>query len=124
VTKVILRSDELRFDALASVPVVVTTRWKGVAFRRRLRALAERYSGGEITLDEVTASVQGWVNHVRYGNTVGLRTALLSSVPITPTTARPCRSESMIDGCLSNTRAAGYTAPGKRTELRTSAAAQ
>ena len=33
---------------------------------------------GEIPLEEVHASVQGWVNHVRYGNTVGLRKALLS----------------------------------------------
>jgi hypothetical protein len=109
---------------MVSVPVVVTSRWKGVAFRRLLRALAERYSGGEITLGEVTASVQGLVNHVRYGSTVGLRKALISSVPITPTTARPCQSASMFGGCLSNTRAAGYTAPGKRAELRTSAAAR
>jgi RNA-directed DNA polymerase len=61
-------------------------RRKGVAFGRRLRVLAGRYAGGEITLDEVTASVQGWVNHVRYGNTVGLRKALLGSVIVTPQT--------------------------------------
>jgi RNA-directed DNA polymerase len=59
-------------------------RRKGVAFRRRLRSLAERYACGEITLDQVTASVQGWVNHVRYGNTAGLRKALLGSVAMTP----------------------------------------
>jgi RNA-directed DNA polymerase len=59
-------------------------RRKGVAFLRRLRALAEGYANGEIALDQVTASVQGWVNHVRYGNTVGLRKAILGSVPITP----------------------------------------
>jgi hypothetical protein len=33
----------------------------------------------KINLNEykITASVQGWVNHVRYGNTVGLRKAML-----------------------------------------------
>ena len=30
-----------------------------------------------IPLARVTASVQGWVNHVRYGNTMGLRKAVL-----------------------------------------------
>jgi hypothetical protein len=30
-----------------------------------------------IPLPRVTASVQGWVNHVRYGNTMGLRKAML-----------------------------------------------
>ena len=31
----------------------------------------------KISLAEVNASVQGWVNHARYGNTVGLRRAVL-----------------------------------------------
>lgn len=55
-------------------------RRKGVAFRRRLVRLASRYGQGEITLDQVTAAVQGWVNHVRHGNTVGLRESVLGSV--------------------------------------------
>ncbi len=50
--------------------------------RDRLRALRRRYAAGEITLETVTASVQGWVNHVRYGNTVGLRKAVLDSLEI------------------------------------------
>jgi hypothetical protein len=59
-------------------------RRKGIAFQRRLADLAARYADGQITLDQVTASVQGWTNHVRYGNTVGLRTALLSRVRFIP----------------------------------------
>ncbi len=38
------------------------------------------YRAHTIGLDQVTASVQGWVNHVRYANTVGLRAVLLQSV--------------------------------------------
>lgn len=55
-------------------------RRKGVAFQRRFRLLAERYGDGEITLDEMTASVKGWLNHIRYANTTGLRNAVLRSV--------------------------------------------
>jgi len=57
---------------------------KGIAYRRRLRALAEQYADGEITLEQVTASVQGWVNHARYGDTLTLREALLGSVIVSP----------------------------------------
>jgi hypothetical protein len=59
-------------------------RRKGIIFRRKLCALAERYADGEVTLDQVTASVQGWINHVRYANTVGLRQKTLGSVPLRP----------------------------------------
>ena len=59
-------------------------RRKGVAFQRRLAALAGQYADGEISLEQVSASVQGWINHVRYGNTLGLRTAVLDSVPFRP----------------------------------------
>jgi retron-type reverse transcriptase len=52
----------------------------GIAYRRRLKALVEAYADGEISLEEVTASVQGWVNHVRYGNTLGLRKAVLGGM--------------------------------------------
>jgi hypothetical protein len=36
------------------------------------------YAKGELPLEKVTASVQGWTNHVRYANSVGLRKALLA----------------------------------------------
>jgi RNA-directed DNA polymerase len=55
-------------------------RRKGVAFGRRLRELAQAYADGQVTLEQVNASVRGWVEHVRYGNTVGLRASLLGSV--------------------------------------------
>jgi hypothetical protein len=38
----------------------------------------------EITLDQLTASTQGWANHARYGNTVGLRKAVLGGILIPP----------------------------------------
>jgi RNA-directed DNA polymerase len=52
-------------------------RRKGIHFQRKLQQNLLAYAGGEITFDQLTATVQGWVNHVRYGNTVGLRKALL-----------------------------------------------
>lgn len=55
-------------------------RRKGVYYARKLRRLAAAYARGEITLDDMTASVQGWVNHVRYGNTTGLRKALFDTL--------------------------------------------
>lgn len=58
-------------------------RRKGVYYRRKLRLLTAHYSAGDIPLEAVHASVGGWVNHVRYANTVGLRKALFGSNPIT-----------------------------------------
>ena len=53
-----------------------------IAYRRKLTQLLAAYAAGEIPLDTVTASVQGWVNHTRYGNTVGLRKAVLSKTTL------------------------------------------
>lgn len=44
-----------------------------VKFSRRLRDRWADYCIGRITFAEFDASVQGWVNHVRYANTWGLR---------------------------------------------------
>jgi RNA-directed DNA polymerase len=57
-------------------------RRKGIAFQRRLKQLAARYAAGEIEYQQLAASVQGWVNHVRYGDTWGLRRAILNEVQI------------------------------------------
>jgi RNA-directed DNA polymerase len=57
-------------------------RRNGIHFAQRFRALAERYRAGEASLEQVTASARGWANHARYGNTVGLRKAVLGSVAI------------------------------------------
>jgi RNA-directed DNA polymerase len=57
-------------------------RRKGIHFQRKMRAMIANYRKGEIPLSDVTASIQGWINHVRYGNTVGLRKAVLRSLAI------------------------------------------
>ncbi len=57
-------------------------RCKGIRYRRRLKRLLASYQSGEVELDQVHASVQGWLNHVRYGDTWGLRRAMLSSIRI------------------------------------------
>jgi hypothetical protein len=44
---------------------------------RRLGALYDRYHRGRITFAELDASVQGWINHVRYADTWGLRRHIL-----------------------------------------------
>jgi hypothetical protein len=59
-------------------------RRKGVAYARRLRHMVRQYAEGDVTLDRISASVQGWVNHVRYANSVGLRKALLCHTLIRP----------------------------------------
>lgn len=55
---------------------------KAVHFRRRLRGKLAAYRAGQISLDQVDASVRGWVEHVRYGNTVGLRKTLFGNLLI------------------------------------------
>lgn len=44
-----------------------------VKFTRRLKARWHDYCMGQITFAEFDASVQGWINHVRYADTWGLR---------------------------------------------------
>jgi hypothetical protein len=52
-------------------------RRKALYFARRLRGLARPVAAGEIPVARLSASVLGWVNHARHGNTVGLRKAVL-----------------------------------------------
>ncbi len=59
-------------------------RRKGIHFRRKFQHLLEDYADGAITLEQVTASVQGWVNHTRYANTIGLRKSILPAAVIEP----------------------------------------
>lgn len=51
-------------------------RRKGIAFQRRWRRLLGAYKEGTITLEQLNACTQGWVNHVRYADTWGLLRAL------------------------------------------------
>jgi hypothetical protein len=55
-------------------------RRKGVYYRRKFQRLLAAYRAGQIPLETVSASVLGWVNHVRYGNTAGLRKAVLQII--------------------------------------------
>lgn len=50
-----------------------------VAFRRRLRDRRRAYADGEIGFADLDASIKGWVNHVRYADTWGVRKAILGS---------------------------------------------
>jgi len=54
-------------------------RRKGIAFQRRLKKQLRDYAAGIISFDPITASARGWINHVRYGDTWGLRRALLNT---------------------------------------------
>ena len=51
-------------------------RRNAVNFSRRLRRNMDLYASGDITFAELDASVQGWINHVRYADTWGLRKRL------------------------------------------------
>lgn len=53
-------------------------RRKGVAYQRRLRHLYFRWLRGEIERKKMDASVQSWVAHVSWGDTWGLRRAILT----------------------------------------------
>lgn len=53
-----------------------------VGFRRRLERNITLYRRGEISFAELDACVQGWINHVRYGDTWGLRRVVLGGHPV------------------------------------------
>lgn len=59
-------------------------RRKGIHYQQRFKQKRLAYQQGLLSLDDLTASVQGWLNHVRYGNTVGLQKALLAKAIIPP----------------------------------------
>jgi RNA-directed DNA polymerase len=51
---------------------------KVIHFRRKLRHLWVAYAQGKLEFDKVDASIQGWINHVRYADTWGLRKSMLN----------------------------------------------
>jgi RNA-directed DNA polymerase len=57
---------------------------KVVAYRRRLNRLVARSITGKRTVGSVTASLLGWINHARYGDTWGLRRSVIAQVPPVP----------------------------------------
>ena len=54
-------------------------RRNAVNFTRRLMRNLDAYRSGHISFGELDASVQGWINHVRYADTWGLREHLFST---------------------------------------------
>lgn len=57
-------------------------RRNGIQFRQRLAENITLYREGRISFAELDASVQGWINHVRYGDTWGLRQKLFAANPV------------------------------------------
>lgn len=57
---------------------------KVVEARRRLRERFGAWQRGEISFGEFDASVQGWINHVRYADTWRLREQVLSEFVWSP----------------------------------------
>ncbi len=55
-------------------------RRKVVQYRRKLRSLLELYASGQCTPEQLNASIQGWINHVRYADSWGLRKQMLKDV--------------------------------------------
>lgn len=53
-----------------------------VNFTRRLEHNIDLYESGQIPFAELDASVQGWINHVRYADTWGLRGHIFDNHPI------------------------------------------
>ncbi len=57
---------------------------KGMHFRRKLRAQAAAVQDGHVTIEKLTASVRGWINHASHANTFGLRKAVLGELRVSP----------------------------------------
>ena len=57
-------------------------RRKVVYYRRKLRTLLVDYQRGNAQPERIKSSVLGWINHVRYGDTWGLRRSLLRPVKL------------------------------------------
>jgi hypothetical protein len=51
---------------------------KAISYRRKFKGLVADLAASRIALEELHASVRGWINHARYGDTWGLRRAILS----------------------------------------------
>jgi hypothetical protein len=57
-------------------------RRKAVHARRTLQQKAKQYKQDEISLDQMRSSVHGWINHVRYADSWGLRKAILRDLKL------------------------------------------
>ena len=52
-------------------------RRKVIHFRKKMRHLRHQHLQGQLPLEKLDASIQGWINHVRYADTWGLRKSVL-----------------------------------------------
>lgn len=69
-------TDGIRFLGFVAYPEKrLLKREKGIAYQRKLKRLLSTASA-----ETIQASVQGWVNHLRYGDTWGLRRSVLGKV--------------------------------------------
>ncbi len=59
-------------------------RRKGVYYCRRLKKMLSDYHSGDIPFSSLDSSVQGWINHVSFGDTWGLRKSIFNSFTIKP----------------------------------------
>ncbi len=66
-------------------------RRNAVNFTRRLESCLDGYRAGQISFAELDAGVQGWINHVRYADTWGLREQVFATHPIPRYAAGTCR---------------------------------
>jgi RNA-directed DNA polymerase len=57
-------------------------RRNAVNFTRRFEANLDAFQRGAITFAELDASVQGWINHVRYADSWGLRENVFAAHPV------------------------------------------
>ena len=62
---------------------------KAVQATRRLSERFEAWRSGRISFGEFEASVQGWINHVRYADSWGLRRQVLDRFVWSGTTPEP-----------------------------------
>lgn len=62
-------------------------RRNAVKFTRRLARNLDAYQAKQISFAELDASVKGWINHVRYADTWGLREHVFATHPIPPRSA-------------------------------------
>ena len=53
-----------------------------IRFKRRMRRLFHRFADGEIPMDRVQASINGWVAHAAHGSTHKLRQQLLGGLVV------------------------------------------
>lgn len=53
-----------------------------ITFTQHFRHTLDRYAAGHLSFAELDASVAGWINHVRYGDTWGLRRMLFPRHPV------------------------------------------